>query len=114
MPNPFETRLESVTGAPPVEVTKANDVVDYVKHAPGYYEAIAARAKREAEGLAEQIKLAPGFTDSLRDFAASQAAQVDRVREYGETFERLHAEKLRRIRDADPTEAMWDVDRNKD
>jgi hypothetical protein len=114
MPDPFASRREAISGAAPLEINKAGDVADYVKHAPDYAEAQARGWLRDADTIVEKVNLNPDFTDALKGFANTQLAAVQAVREYGAVFERSHAEKLRRTRDRDPREAMWDVDRHRD
>src|SRR5437763_12802802 len=114
MPNPFEGRQEAVSGAAPLEVEMANDLIDYVKHASDYAEAQAKRWDQEASAIVEQINVTPEFAESLKDFAAAQLQQVHRVREFGETFRRTHSEKLNKLEQADPRESKWDISRNRD
>lgn len=113
MPNPFASRYEAVSGAAPLEIERANDLIDYVNHAPDYAEAQARRWSSEADAIVEQIDVAPEFADALRDFAAAQHQQVVKVREYGDTFRRAHNDKLAKIERADPREEKWDIGKNR-
>jgi membrane protein required for beta-lactamase induction len=112
MPNPFESRREAISGAAPLEIERAVDLIDYVTHAPDYAEAQAKRWEHEANAIIEKINITPEFAESLKDFAAAQHQQVTRVREYGETFRRGHADRLAKLDRADPREAKWDISVN--
>lgn len=113
MPNPFAGRQEAISGSAPLEIERANDLIDYVQHAPDYYEAIANRARIEADAIAEGITIAPEFGESLKGFAESQSRQVEKVREYGEVFRRAHSERLRKLEEKDPREEKWDISKNR-
>lgn len=114
MPNPFASRTEAISGAAPLEIERANDVIDYVTHAPDHAEAQARRWLNEADTIVEKIDLTPEFAESLKDYANAQLQQVQRVREYGEVFRRSHSDRLAKLQRKDPREAMWDIDRNRD
>lgn len=113
MPNPFAGRQEAISGAPPLEIERANDLIDYVKHAPDHAEVQANRWKAEARNITEQIDVAPEFAEALHDFAGAQLQQVEKVREFGVVFNRAHAERLEKLKRADPREEKWDISRNR-
>ena len=113
MPNPFEGRRDAIAGAAPLEIGRANDLIDYVNHAPDYAETQALRWHAEAEAIVAQIDITPEFAESLKGFASAQMRQVEAVREYGETFRRGHEERLAKLKRKDPREAQWDIDRNR-
>jgi hypothetical protein len=113
MPNPFEGRRDAIASAAPLEISRANDLIDYVDHAPDYAETQALRWHAEADAIVAQIDVTPEFAESLKDFASAQMQQVQRVREYGETFRRGHEERLAKLKRKDPREAQWDIDRNR-
>jgi hypothetical protein len=113
MPDPFASRREAISGAAPLEIERANDLIDYVNHAPEYAETQARRWEAEARAIREQIDITPEFADALSDFAAAQHQQVTKVREYGETFRRSHAERLNKLKRSDPREEKWDIGRNR-
>lgn len=113
MPDPFASRREAISGAAPLEIERANDLIDYVNHAPAYAEAQASRWEAEARAIREQIDITPEFADALSDFAAAQHQQVTKVREYGETFRRGHADRLAKLTRSDPREEKWDIGRNR-
>lgn len=113
MPDPFASRREAISGAAPLEIERANDLIDYVNHAPEYAEAQASRWESEARAIREQIDITPEFADALSDFAAAQHQQVVKVREYGETFRRGHADRLSKLQRSDPREEKWDIGRNR-
>lgn len=113
MPNPFASRTEAISGAAPLEIERANDVIDYVTHAPDHAEAQARRWLNEADTIVDKVDLTPEFAESLKDYANAQLQQVTKVREYGEVFRRSHSDRLDKLKRKDPREAMWDVDRNR-
>lgn len=114
MPNPFASRTEAISGAAPLEIERANDVIDYVTHAPDHAEAQARRWLNEADTIVDKVDLTPEFAESLKDYANAQLQQVTKVREFGEVFRRSHSDRLEKLKRRDPREAMWDVDRNRD
>jgi hypothetical protein len=114
MPNPFASRYEAVSGAAPLEIERARDLIDYVDNAPDYAEAQARRWSSEADAIVAQIDIAPEFADALKDFATAQHQQVTKVREYGVMFQRAHADKLREIEEASPLKEKWDIGKNRD
>jgi hypothetical protein len=114
MPNPFASRTEAISGAAPLEIARANDVIDYVTHAPDHAEAQARRWLNEADTIVDKVDLTPEFAESLKGYANAQLQQVTKVREFGEVFRRSHSERLAKLERKDPREAMWDVDRNRD
>lgn len=114
MPDPFAGRREAISGAAPLEINRANDVIDYVTHAPDYAEAQARRWLNEADTIVDKVDLTPEFAESLKGYANAQLQQVTKVREFGEVFRRSHSDRLSKLERKDPREAMWDVDRNRD
>jgi hypothetical protein len=114
MPDPFAGRREAISGAAPLEINRANDVIDYVTHAPDYAEAQARRWLNEADTIVDKVDLTPEFAESLKGYANAQLQQVIKVREFGEVFRRSHSDRLGKLERKDPREAMWDVDRNRD
>lgn len=115
MPDPFEQHKEQVNAtANNLEIGRANDLIDWVKHAPGAAAAEADGWQKQAHKIQESITVNPAFTEALNSFANASRGLAGQMAEHSAQFEVQHSDELNKIRNPRPGQSKWDISQNQD
>ncbi|GAA2822592.1 hypothetical protein [Saccharopolyspora taberi] len=115
MPNPFESHIEQVQAtATNFQVNRANDVIDWVKNAPGAAAAEAQSWQSQAQKIQQELPINPAFAEALNSYANASRGLAGQMAEHAAAFEVHHAEELNKLRNPRPGQDKWDISNNRD
>ncbi len=113
--NPFESHIEQVKAtASNFHVSKANDLIDWVDHAPQAAAVEAESWRQQGMTIQEEIPIQPAFAEALVTFANAKQALATQIHERAQQFRAEHAAELQRLNDPRPGADKWDISANRD